>query len=689
MKKLLLILSLVWWTACGTTPTATRQELDGGSSPALQTKVAGRIFQAQVGEKNLVLKSEVQARDYLRKKLVGLVAQKLFELGTDTSEAARLASGGRLEAFRVNGHEERVHGQGAEKGLIKKMVLWDVTGKLIVELDDAAVAELVERLAGLPAQSMEEIDALERFLVRLPALEPDQETFTKLRRRVGDRWAELLAPWMKVQLDIPVELQKDYLQALARIAVVLKDFKQAHATHPGFASLEKSFILAALKLLRTIPVGPARFKQINELLAELGGMAKQSMPGLIPYLKRDLELAWRDFLVKRDDAEAAFSETKDGFLYFLELFPKSKFYPDLELRFLTRWYEHLLVLQANDLKGLFAFQREARLLSERFPGFTRVADVRLALGKQCVKVLSAVEGGDLKAMAEIKQAREGCDPVVAAGNETVQMRDRLERMEQRLVDARDDKLEEEALADLTFFIEWDKAIGVLPWAKKNQGWQGRGVFADKWKKGEDAGPDCRCTLDPDEPCRAFEQEGPAGGFEVVARFFSGKLSSVDLCQVYTGSQIESVYRFFARRYKKRHSGKQAATFLAGSGGAGSNRGVRFEKPGELEIVLERSTDTCTVRYRSQRMLAAMKVADKAEQAVKASERAVERKKRIAEGWRPGQCVRWDCEPVCKYRGRAKTRGKGRYLVTITDAKANRRKEGSDVWVKADRLFDCE
>ena len=689
MKKLLLIVSMACWAACGTSSTTTRQEADGGSSPALQTKVAGRIFQAQVGEKNLVLKGDVQARDYLRTKLVGLVAQKLLELGIDAEEATRLASSGRLEAFRVKGHEERVHGQGAEKGLIKKMILWDVTGKLIVELDDAAVAKLVESLAGFPAQSMEEIDALERYLVRLPALEPDEKTFTKLRRRVGDRWAELLAPWMKVQLDIPLEPHKDYLQALARIAVVLNDFKQAHSTHPGFAALEKSFTLAALKLLRTIPVGPAKFKQINELLAELADLAKQAMPGLIPYLKRDLELAWRDFLVKRDDAEASFSETKDGFLYFLELFPKSKFYPDLELRFLTRWYEHLLVLQANDLKDLFAFQREVRLLSERFPGFTRVADVRIVLGKQCVKVLSVVEAADLKAMGEIKQAHEGCDPVVAAGNETVQMRDRLERMEQHLVDARDDKLEKVALADLTFFIEWDKAIGVLPWAEKNQDWQGRGVFAEKWKKGEEAGPDCRCTLDPDEPCRVFDLEGQAGGFEVVGRFFSGKLSGVDLCQVYTGPQIEPVYRFFARRYDKRHSGKQAATFLAGSGGAGANRGVRFEKPGELEVLLERSSDTCTVRYRSQRMLAAMKDANKAANVLQTSERAAARKNRIAEGWRPGQCVRWDCRPVCKYRGRAKTRSKGRYLVTVTESKVNRRKEGSDVWVKADRLFDCE
>ncbi len=677
--------SALWLSACSGAKPSGGVAQEGAGVKAVP---AGRIFRAEVDETDLILDSEPAAKDYLRNKLVGLLVQQMVELGFDGARATRLAADGKLDAFSVRGHEERIHGQGLEAGLIKKLVLWDVKGGLQVNLSDSDVAGLLEQLDGLPLGSMEEVEALERFLVRLPALEPDAGQLAGLRRKVGDRWAVLLAPYLKIQLDIPVQPIHDYLEALGRVAIVLKDFRAAHPDHSGFGPMEKTFILAALKALHTIEVKPERFEEINALLARLTKMTGGAMPGLIPYLKRDLELAWRDHLVKLDDGNAPFSETKKGFLYFLELFPESKFYPDLELRFLTRWYEHLCTLRPSGLDELTDFQREVRLLSERFPNFTRLDGVRALLGTHCVRVLSGVEASDLQAMERIKAALKVCDPVVPAGIETVEMRGRLERMEQRLVDERDDRVEKKALADLTFFIEWDRAVQKLPWAGPRKGWTGKGAFLAKWDEGSDAGSNCHCSLDPDEPCREFESEGPAGGFEVVARFHAERLAGVDLCQVYTGDKLEPVFRFFARRYRKAHSGREAADFLAGPGSAGQIRSVRFKKPGAIQVTLERSTDSCTVRYRSVRMLADKKEDERAARAREARERKKARKERIRRGWRPGECVRWECDPVCQYEGRIKTRRKSRYQVTITGSRENPRQEGSDVWVVEGEIYDC-
>jgi len=73
----------------------------------------------------------------------------------------------------------------------------------------------------------------------------------------------------------------------------------------------------------------------------------------------------------------------------------------------------------------------------------------------------------------------------------------------------------------------------------------------------------------------------------------------------------------------------------------------------------------------------------------ATARTKARAERLRTGFAPGSCVRWACEPVCTFRGRTKTRSKGRYMVTITHSREDRRQEGSDVWVPEKQLYDCQ
>jgi hypothetical protein len=373
----------------------------------------------------------------------------------------------------------------------------------------------------------------------------------------------------------------------------------------------------------------------------------------------------------------------------METFPRSDFYPELELRFLSRWIEYLLAARPKNIEGLEAYQKEVRLLSERFPSFSNLDKVRAALGTRCIQVLSRVGLPDLDAVSRVRKMAKSCDPFMAAGMDLVNMRERIDRREELLVRMRDDREEKKALKDLTFFIRWDRVVRLLAWGKPRKGWSGKGAFSKMWGAGKDAGANCRCTLDPEEPCRAFEEEGPRGGFEVVARFYNQRLLGVDLCQVFVGRNIPALYRFFTRRYKKDHSGSAAARFLSGGGGTGGGiQSVRFGHQSKLVVTLECGPDVCTVRYRHGPLLSARDKDEKLARKHEEEKQKKARQKRIRRGWRAGDCVNWDCAKTCRYTGRVKLRRKGRYLVEIVKDLDDPKLKGTNTWVQQKELYDC-
>ncbi len=680
-----LVCSSAFVTSCALLGASSKSGSKGTAKSAKSTVSAGQVVSVKVDERDLLLKDELTARNYLTQKLEALMAKDLISLGFEGKKALEMAKSAQRKDIFVRGHMERIMGQGKDAGKISDETLWDVRGQLHVSLSDSVLDHLFKDLSSRPVSTMEDVSRLESIFDNMDKKGIDNVRFDALRKKVADKWAALLQPWEKKQFEIPLRPLDSYLKTLKRVSMVLESFYRVHPKHPGFARLEKMFTLAAIKAVRSIEVKSENFEAIRKVLAEIQEIAGGYMPGLMGYIKRDLELAWRDYLVAMDDKKVAFPKMREGFVYFLELFPKSQFYPDLELRFLSRWYDHLLSFAPKDVKELDGMLRQVKLMHDRFPSFDGLKDLELAAGKHCVSILSLVKAPDLKFMAKINDTLSKCEPFLQAGNKTVQMRDHLENMEQALTDARDDDLEKRALANLDFFIQWDKAITSLPWGTPKKRWKTHSRFMEKWKTGKDAGAECRCTLDPEEPCRIFDGAGLAGGFEVVVRFTDEKLSGVDLCEVYTGNKMEAIYRFFARRYKALHSGRQAAQFLAGT-----RNGTRlsFIKDDKVHLTLERTTDTCTIRYRSVKMMTEAEKKEKERAAKEAKAREEARRERVLRGWSPGQCVRWECKPVCQYRGRTKTRKDDRYMVTITQSRKSPTEEGSEVWVSAEDLYDC-
>lgn len=668
-----------------------KEAVDAGPPPPPvdEAKLQARTFVSEVNEENLLLENEEAAKGYLRQKLVGLLVEQLSQLGYEHGQAGVMAAAGKLEEFAVTGHEEQVVGKGADEGLITDKVVWDVRGRLKVVLSDQNVAGLGEWLDRLPLDSMEEVETVSGYLKRFADLQPEAEQLTELQRKAGDRWAKLIEPYIKIQLEREVERLETYMGVLLRMSTILKQFHQLHPKHPKYSELEKLFTHAALKALKTKELTAQNFPAIKTLMKRIADIAGQHLPGVMPYLMRDLEIAWRDRLEKLDKKKTPFPKMKPDFLLFMETFPRSDFYPELELRFLSRWIEYLMAARPKNLEGLEAYHREVKLLSERFPSFSNLDKVRAALGTRCIRVLSRAGLPDLDAVSRVRKMAKRCDPFMAAGMDLVNMRERIDRREELLVRKRDDREEKKELKDLTFFIRWDRVVRKLAWGKPRKGWAGKGAFFQMWEKGKDAGADCRCTLDPEEPCRAFEEEGPRGGFEVVARFYNQRLSGIDLCQVFVGRNIPALYRFFSRRYKKAHSGPEAARFLAGGGGTGGGiQGVRFGHQAKLIVTLECGQDVCTVRYRHGPSLTARDKDEKLARKREGEKQKKARQKRIRRGWRAGDCVNWDCAKTCRYTGRVKLRRKGRYLVEIVKDLDDPKLKGTNTWVEQEELYDC-
>ncbi len=701
MRFTVSLVVLVAWMLSGCGPARPGVEGPDKTAPGAEAtqphpdaaKVEARTFVSEVDEENLLLEDEEAAKEYLRRKLVGLLVEQLCSVGFEQGRAGVLAAAGKLEEFAVRGHEEQVVGQGAEKGVITEKTVWDVRGRLRVVLSEEEVAGLGEWLGRLPLDSIEAVETASGYLRRFSDLKPDPGKLLKLQRKAGNRWAELIEPYIRTQLEREVGEVGTYMGVLQRMSSILKQFHQLHPDHPGYAGLEKLFTRAALKVLRTRQVKAEDYPEIGKMLDRIGQIAGKHLPGVIPYLMQYIELAWRDRLELLDKRKTPFPGMKPDFLLFMETFPRSDFYPELELRFLSRWIEYLLTARPGNIDELSAYHKEVTLLSKRFPSFSDLEKVRSALGERCIRVLSRADLPDLQAVARVREVARRCDPFMAAGQDLVNMRERVDRREELLVRQRDDREEKKALKDLTFFIRWDRAVRKLAWGKARKDWastsRGAGAFSKMWAAGKDAGADCRCTLDPEEPCRVFEEEGPHGGFEVVARFYEGRLSGIDLCQVFVGSNVPALYRFFSRRYRKAHGGSEAARFLSGGGGTGGGiQSVRFGREAEMVVILECGPDVCTVRYRHGPTISARE--RDAEQARKRQEqqRRRARQKRIRRGWRPGDCVKWDCARTCRYTGRVKLRRKNRYLVEIIKDQDDPRVKGTNAWVGQKDLYDC-
>ncbi|MBW1872387.1 MAG: hypothetical protein JRJ19_10000, partial [Deltaproteobacteria bacterium] len=310
-----------WLPACG----GARQDVSKTEGSNGLSKEPGlvkpklnpaRLFTSQVDEQNLLLADKKAAKDYLRSKLVSLLVLKLAKLGIDTQQATSLAANGFLDEFKVRGHLEKIPGKGAEAGKTTEKIIFDVKGLLKVRLSDQDLASLGNSLDSLPLSSIEGAKIVSDYIDSFRGLGPEKDQLIALEKKVGNRWAALLEPFLKVQLEVSVKKTQEFKKSLTKSAEALIAFAVPHGKHPAFTKLEKIFTLAALRWLKTIEVKAQNHSQIKARLKELDVLCQGKLPNLPGYLARDLELAWRNRLNQLEGKKVPFPEIKPDFLLF-------------------------------------------------------------------------------------------------------------------------------------------------------------------------------------------------------------------------------------------------------------------------------------------------------------------------------------------------------------------------------------
>ena len=298
-----------------------------------------------------------------------------------------------------------------------------------------------------------------------------------------------------------------------------------------------------------------------------------------------------------------------------------------------------------------------------------------------------VEARHLDEINQIREVVSICKKLDMPAQTVRSIEERLDKLSDKLISLQEDKSEKQALKNLEFLYDWDKLAINLPWNQSRQAWMNQQTFRRIWQSGQESGSTCRCSLDPDEPCRAFR--APEGVYEVVAKFYEGRLAGLDLCQVNTGHKLDAFYRFFERRYQKKHTNRQAKVFIAGLDAHMTIPALRFQKGDSLQVTLERQTESCTVRYRDLSVLQEKTDHEQQELIQFDQARKERRRARVQAGWRLGECVRFDCNPICRSEGSVQSRDELGYHVTITKQQDDPRLVGTRVTKKGVQLFDCQ
>ncbi|RME24477.1 MAG: hypothetical protein D6806_09505 [Deltaproteobacteria bacterium] len=387
--------------------------------------------------------------------------------------------------------------------------------------------------------------------------------------------------------------------------------------------------------------------------------------------------------MKLDEKKLDFDELREDFLAFLRKFPKSRFYPEMELRFVARWVGKLLGANPGKPEDLLRFAEEVKLLKSRFPHLAELERVMSHFGELCLAVLEKAEIGDLEAMKMVRRVEKSCDSVLPAGIRTVKVRKRLDDTQRRLERQLADKREKAELRGFEFFRMWDDAIRDLRWGSTRDDFARRGKFAGLWKEGQDAGEDCQCTFDPESPCRLFEPDAEHGGYEVVARFFNDRLYGIDLCNLMVTTKLPAVYRFLSRRYRPAHSRSAATRFLEAATGT-----LRFEGR-QLAVWLDCRQGICTLRVAEKKAWEKKRRLEDEMRRDRQREIEQRRRQRLERGWKPEDCVEWSCGAACTARGKVVRAEGKRYLVLVDRNPEEPLQAGRRIWIRAEELNDCQ
>ena len=346
-----------------------------------------RTLQVQIDENNLRFDTDLQARTYLVKKLRALLAKRLVEEGFSTKWALVKVQSMQPCAWQMRPHEEKVYGTGVEAGLIKQVVLWDLVADFRLDLKDEDINGLLRGLSQRPLQSFRDALDLVDQTKMFAKLTPPKIEFDQFMHTLSSKWLALLQDELQNQLQSGKTTQQIVVvleQVAAHVHRYRQTFPNQAAVVQALTSIQPAFRKAALAALHRVPVNAKRVEKRKDVIQELERVVRSVWPDLVSFLRRDLELTWRDRLLELEKRRLPFSAVRDEFVGFVQLFPSAEASLDLRTRFLTRFANFLAETTPRDVDALRKMQHDVLLYQTLCPTTEQTSRVYRCLERcQC------------------------------------------------------------------------------------------------------------------------------------------------------------------------------------------------------------------------------------------------------------------------------------------------------------------
>ncbi|MGC8927167.1 MAG: hypothetical protein ACP5QK_04505 [Myxococcota bacterium] len=321
---------------------------------------------------------------------------------------------------------------------------------------------------------------------------------------------------------------------------------------------------------------------------------------------------------------------------FLTHFGKSRFIKNIQNRITARLKEDVKneEMEYETLKNILLIYERLKLSDKEIS-----SDMVL----RCESVLSTIESPSDDLSKEIDKSFAICIRLAEPAKKKS-----LQLLRERFTKTDRNRIYRGLLGNLAFLMRFVKYSEYIPFGQSPEKINS-GKFADFLSEGNITSG-CSCSYDSGDECRIFVYAGDQ--FEVVNRYNSGRLYEVGICNVNMKGKSSVVFSYLKENFKPLFKGDLSQVE--------DKEGIfEFEIKKDIKFIVEK-----TVGSVANISVVDQKLRPKVVNNISSSSN------KLTEAIKRGDCVEWDCEFECRYKGKVeKIIGNDVYIIIISAPKA--------------------
>ena len=346
-------------------------------------------------------------------------------------------------------------------------------------------------------------------------------------------------------------------------------------------------------------------------------------------------------------------------------------------------------MPVSNLSDLVKIPAQYANFQVRFPETPEKVKLEKQVGDVCKKRLKAFTIENSNDLSQYGEAWAVCRSLIQDDNLREQLSAKHQTASKDIAKIKGEKEIKSALGETDFLIKWDKALRQVKWGRRKTNFYVRKDIRRLWDEGKE-NENCKCKLEDEEVCHVYHGEKVAT-YEVVVRFFEKSLYQLDLCGLYTTDGGHTIMQFLGKISKLKSKRREIQAFLSDRGGIlEQSAGVKYsDSMRGNEILLRKEGGFFKVAYisRAENIRKNKREAQIERKAEAAEERA--RRERIKRGFKVGDCVMWECSPVCNFYGTVRRVKGGKLRIGVETCGDDPAKVGRAVWLVPADVFDCD